>query len=128
MRIEGEDPWPVTSDHVTAGGPPDACCWCKAKLGQQHTPSCPVRSRTVVIDATIRLVCHVTEDRTPDEIEFGMNHGRWCADNILRDFDSLAAHGGCLCDFLTVRYVREATAEDEDKYGVHVRNDDRPGE
>lgn len=123
-----ENAWPVTESDTRPIGSPDACCYCKTKLGQQHTPSCPVRSRTVVIDATIRLVCHITEDRTPDEIEFGMNHSRWCAINILRDFDELAEHAnGCLCDFFTGRYVREATAEDEGKYGVHVRDDDKPG-
>ena len=128
MRIESDNPWPVTNDHITFGGPPDACCWCKAKLGQQHKPSCAVRQRTVVCAITIRLVRLVTEDWTPDEIEYGMNHARWCATNILDEFDRLAAHAehtasGCLCEFFTGCYVREATTEDEEKFGVWVERE-----
>lgn len=126
MRIEGDNPWPVTSDHITAGGSPDACCWCKARLGQQHRSSCVVRERTVVIDATIRLVRRVPENFSQDEIEFGMNQARWCANNILYELNSLAEHANCLCDFFTGLYVREATAEDEETFGVRVEQ--KPGQ
>ena len=126
MKIESDNPWPVVSDDIRPAGSPDACCYCKVRLGQQHKPGCVIRQRTVVVDVTIRLVRRVPEAFSSDEIEYGMNHARWCANSILYELDSLAEHADCLCDFFTGCYVREATAEDEETFGVWVEQ--KPGQ
>ena len=130
MKVEGDNPWPVMPDDIRPVGSPDACCYCKVRLGQQHKPGCVIRERTVVVDVTIRLVRRVPEAFSSHEIEYGMNRARWCATNILGELDRLAAHAehtasGCLCEFFTGHYVREATAEDEETFGVRAERKPR---
>lgn len=120
MKVTDDNLWLVADCDIRPAGPTDACFYCKAKIGQPHKPKCVIRERTVVVRAIIHLVRRVPEGWSSDKIEYGMNHTRWCANNILDELDSLAEHAGCICAFFEGRYVREATAKDEETFGVEI--------
>lgn len=114
--------WPVTEDDVPPAGKPGECFWCKAKIGLEHNPECVRRDRTIVVEVCIKLIKRVPESWEIQQIE---NHYsgriRNCAGNITVDIDNLQKHlGFCLCDVAEVKYIREATEEDEEFYGVSL--------
>lgn len=102
-------------------GKPDECFYCQRKLGEEHLSRCVLRSRTVVVRVTIEMVRQVPDDWTAEDIEFHINDSSWCADNIVDDLTRFTERGeGCLCRHLSAEYVREATAEDENTWGVRA--------
>lgn len=82
-----------------------------------------IRDRTVVVDYTFRVIRTVPEDWDEGSIEFHLNEGSWCADNAIRDLERMHPdHEGisnhrCSCDRFAGAFVREATEEDESRYG-----------
>jgi hypothetical protein len=60
----------------------------------------------------------VPEDWDRDMIEFGMNDGSGCSDNLLGEIMEAAERRDrldrCSCPVVTGKYVREATEEDEE--------------
>jgi hypothetical protein len=72
-----------------------------------------MRTRTVVISATIEYTVTVPEDWDVEQITFHWNEGSWCASNIITELEAVDSPEHCLCDRAKVAYVREATAEDE---------------
>jgi hypothetical protein len=113
--------WTVGQNDVD---PVSGVCYCQARLGEQHRENCVSRKRTVVIATTIEYVVPMPEHWTADSIEFHRNESSMCANVVKRELAALFEHvertGGCLCDRVEVKYVREATAEDEDACGVRV--------
>lgn len=71
---------------------------------------------------TIEILRAVPEDWEREDIEFHMNEGRWCANNIIPEIGDQAERTGCLCESFYAQYVREATSEDEARYVYHVAN------
>ena len=87
----------------------EKCCWCQAKLGEDHDVDCVCRKRTVKMRVVIDYVDEVPESWTREDIERHFNEGSWCAVNVLAEFE----HKSCLCDYATFKYIAEATADDE---------------
>jgi len=117
MRV---DSWKVTNDAVAPAGKPDECFCCNKKLGDEHKPDCVIRERTVVIDITFRMVRATPEDWDKEQIEFQLNNGRFCMDNILDELNDLSERLGCLCGVSEAELIREATPEDEKEYGISI--------
>jgi hypothetical protein len=117
MRI---DSWKVTRDVIRPLGKVGRCHYCDAELGTEHKFDCVVRQRTVIIDVTIRMLRVVPESWDSNQIEFQMNEGSWCFDNIFDKLETLSRHAGCICDFASGQFIREATIEDEAIYGVSI--------
>ena len=69
--------------------------------------------REVVIEATIQCVTDVLEDWDEKQINFYFNESRWCAVNIIAILDKGPS---CLCEFVTIKYVRDATDEDKEAW------------
>ncbi|PYE51536.1 hypothetical protein HUB98_05895 [Paenibacillus barcinonensis] len=113
--------WIVTEYAARPAGKPDRCFYCHSLIGESHTSECVIRSRTVVMDFTVRMVINVPEHWKDEDIEFRYNKGSWCADNLIEMI--VRGEGGCLCPHVEATFIREATPEDEEKWGL-VRVDD----
>lgn len=105
--------WIVTESAARPAGLSDECFYCNVKIGDEHAKGCVIRSRTVVLDVSIRMVTEVPEDWAVEDIDFRFQESSWCASNIVEDLERLAERRHCLCDSVEVAYMREATAQDE---------------
>jgi len=112
------DNWVVGDYGIRPLGDPNHCFYCGQRIGENHKEGCAIREKTVVLDCTIRIVMDVPEFWDVDQIEFHYNDGSWCADNLLNFIQNRNSNTGrCLCDCTTVKYVRDATNDDEDDWG-----------
>lgn len=102
---------------AAGAGRPDRCFYCPAAAGKEHAADCVCRVRTVVLRTTVEYVVAVPEAWTADDIESHRNESTSCVANI---FDFLSAREPCLCGKTDTRFVREATAEDEGRWGYGV--------
>ena len=87
------------------------------KVGEQHKPNCVIRKKTIVTRITIDFVDSVPENWDKDVIDFHYNDSSWCASNILNMLEE-RNNFRCLCDVASFEYLRDATEEDEEKWGV----------
>src|SRR5437016_5052286 len=107
----------VTPDDVTARSSDGTCFYCSATLGREHNKGCVVHTRTVIVEVTLRFLREVPDDWSEDQIEqhrnlSGHTDGDDCA---VCAFNTLNTLSGPM--FLRdLRFVREATAEDEKKF------------
>jgi len=108
--------WIVNNFSVRPAGKQDECFYCGEKVGSEHKQDCVIRSRTVVVDFTIRMVVDVPESWDKEDIEFKYNDGCWCADNLINLLDR--ENNGCLCPHVVAECIREATQEDEEYWGL----------
>jgi hypothetical protein len=102
-----------------------ACFYCRAPLGGVHWAGCVIRSRTVVCEFRVTLVRGVPEDWDERMVEFHMNDSSWCMNNLVREMDEVAVEDHCLCGQVEGKFLREATQEDEEQFGV-TRGKDEP--
>ena len=120
------------------------CFYCKVPVGAKHDSDCPIPQKTVVVDVTIRCTIAVPEWQTPEGIDFHFNEHTattniysklpyyverhdsiwWSsayqlenglAFNNLSEFEDNRIH---------VKYVREATPEDEAYDGIFADDPD----
>jgi len=116
------DNWTVGQEGIRQGGEPDRCFYCNQPIGSQHRADCVIRSRTVIIEARIKMLISVPESWDSDMVEFHRNEGSWCASNVVEELDDQAKRCGCLCNDAEFSFVREATDEDEAEYRYSVRS------
>ncbi|MHB0943353.1 hypothetical protein ACYCSU_17025 [Paenibacillus sp. ALE1] len=110
------DTWIVTKSSSRPAGKPDRCFYCSNLIGEEHKQDCVIRNKTVVMDFTIRLVVDVPEYWTEDDIEFKYNKGTWCADNLVQMITR--EDGRCLCPHVEAKFIRDATLDDEENWGL----------
>lgn len=128
------DDWTVlpNDEGIRPAGPPDACLYCRRRVGEEHGAECVIRDRTVMVAVTLELVIRVPESWDAEQVEFHRNDSSWCeanwADELAAAFDHLDATGSCPCGDIRTRYLREATAEDEEHWGVRSRRARRAGQ
>lgn len=96
-------------------GKPDECFYCNKKLGQEHTSDCVCRTRTVLLRYTFDVVEAFPATWTPEEIESSRNESTWCASSAI---ETLQRIPGCLCSHFKGQYIREATVNDEEAWGI----------
>ena len=109
--------WTVGKYGVRPAGKPDECFYCEAKVGEQHKPNCVIREKTIVTRMTIDFVDSVPESWDEDLIDFHYNDSSWCATNVLHRLEE-RSNFHCLCDVASFEYLRDATEEDEENWGV----------
>lgn len=111
---------------VRPNGKPTECFYCNAPVGEEHSVGCVIRSRTVVVRTTIEHVVVVPEDWDTSLIEFARNESSSCTDNIFVELDELTGRLNkadiCSCGMVDTTYVREATAEDEERSILFVKD------
>jgi hypothetical protein len=109
----------VSKEYSERPARPDGTCfYCSAPIGTEHKLGCVIRQKTVVIEMRITLCIDVPEDWTADNIEFHRNMGSWCTSNAIHEIEHAEEYRNCLCDDTRFLFLREATAEDEKRYGV----------
>lgn len=109
--------WTVGKYSIRPAGDPNKCCYCHAKVGEQHKEDCVVRSRTINMDFTIHVVMDVPESWDEDQINWHYNEGTWCTSNLLGILEDRENADMCLCDITEAKYISEATEEDEKRFG-----------
>lgn len=120
------DNWPVEDEGIRPAGESDRCFYCHEPKGGIHKPDCVVRQRTVVIKVSIDLVVTTTEDWGKELIEFKYNDGIYCMSNIVDNIVALRDRqreqdNGCLCDLAEVKFIREASREDEGRQLLFIK-------
>lgn len=119
--------WTVTADDdgIRPAGPDDECFYCRAKVGSEHETECVIREQTVVIELTIEVVVKMPESWSDDAIEFKYNESSSCKSGLIEDIMRMDKRmrpvGNCLCGAGQVRFVREATDDDEERYQTFVK-------
>lgn len=120
-----QDTFKVTFENgVRPAGKQNECFYCHKGIGHFHKEDCVCRRKTIVLDYTYRMVVTVPVDWDQSQIEFHRNEGSWCADNSLREllksFKYMKKRGYCQCGFdkFEMKFIREATEEDEENYGI----------
>ncbi len=116
------DIWLVDTFAVRPAGHPSKCFYCDQVLGQYHLKNCVIRSKTIVIKIEMELVVDMPEINDKDFIEFMYNgEGSYCQNNIIDLINETKERmNKCLCGFIDVSYVRDATEEDEETYQLFV--------
>ena len=118
--------WPVEEFGIRPAGKPTECFYCNEPKGGTHKPDCVIRERTVVVEVTIQMVVSKPENWSPDEIEFHFNESSSCLSNPVEQLvdlnERMIEAGDCLCGMIDVKYLREATASDENKQKLFVKD------
>jgi hypothetical protein len=117
VEIVRRKDWAITNHATRPAGKQGECFYCNNKLGEQHKPECVIKSKTIVADFTIRVVLDVPERWDKSAIENHYNHGSWCADNLIGVLER-KLQKECLCNNSRMKFVREATKEDEEEWIV----------
>ncbi|MCD7996468.1 MAG: hypothetical protein LUH21_04460 [Clostridiales bacterium] len=110
--------WTVSKESVRPAGKQDRCFYCGELLGEQHSKECIIRSKTVVVDFTVRTVLSVPENWDEKQINFHYNDGTWCADNLLDELNNRSDKCRYLCDITKAKFIKEADEKDEEDYGI----------
>ena len=108
----------VKDGDVRPARPDGTCFYCRTPLGQEHAEGCVIRTRTVLVKFEVTMCRQVPEDWDVHMINFHMNDGSWCASNLITILQELDAKKGCLCGRVKEEFIREATEEDEERFGV----------
>lgn len=99
---------------IRPAGPPDACFYCKAKVGDLHSEKCVSVTRKVRVRAVIEYEIDVPSHWGESDINFHRNEGSWCASNMLRELkaiDEVEDGPGCLCPLVEFKYIGESESK-----------------
>lgn len=95
------EPFPVvtTDDHgIRPAGRPDACFYCKSKVGEPHGPECVVIVKRVRVRYSFELEIDVPHYWGKEQLEFHRNESSWCASNALGELEkAFPEDGECPC-------------------------------
>lgn len=133
MSLESERFLVLDDDHgIRPAGSPDACFYCRRKVGKNHADDCV----TIVVDVAYEVllggesvgVYRTTEPAhwTTHDGEFQKNDGSWCASNILDtdlldvsletrarlealDGEDLDGEDRCLCSAVVMRELERGS-------------------
>lgn len=99
------------------------CFYCRAPLHTSHTFGCVIRSKTVMVEVTFQILKVVPEDWDKHMIEFSMNDSSSCCNNLVTNLSDQVERmdmkeGSCMCYHTKGKFLRDATQEDEDTFGV----------
>jgi len=110
--------WTVTESSTRPAGEPDRCFYCGRLLGEQHKDDCVIRSKTVVVNFTVRTVLSVPEHWDNEQVNFHYNDGTWCADNLISELSRRSEDVRCVCDITEAKSLGDAMQKDEEDYGL----------
>lgn len=115
----------VVVDDDTRNNKNGQCFYCPSKLGKPHGPECVIPLRSVVIRLEIEMVIDVPEFWDVGNLEFWMNEGSSCADNLVARIPD-PGKGRCLCNQVSGVYLREATEQDHEFLNFEPRGVAKP--
>lgn len=87
-------------DGIRPAGHPDACIYCKSKVGHTHGLDCVTITKRVRVRYTFELEIDVPYSSTDEQVEFHRGESSWCAQNALVELDRAFPEDGpnCPCD------------------------------
>jgi hypothetical protein len=91
--------------------PKDSCFYCHEPIGEFHKDDCVLVNKKVKVMAIVEYEIEVPNSWDKQQIEFSRNLGSWCADNMLDELYTLSQEEGCLCDFVTFKYLEDVGTE-----------------
>lgn len=103
--------WPVVAADdggIRPAGPPDACLYCKQRVGELHAPDCVTVKKRVRLRYIIEVDVDIPHAWDQNMIEFHRGGSSWCANNAI---DEIKAHapdddsGECLCERFKCEFV-----------------------
>lgn len=104
------------------------CFYCNAAVGKEHAANCVCREKTVVIKATFTLIVKKPQAWDSQDTNFHLNESSWCVDNLIKQMckklkiedkrQEAEGISSCFCNAFDGEYVRDATKEDEERYGI----------
>jgi hypothetical protein len=103
--------WPLVvpnDDGIRPAGPPDACFYCKNRVGEPHGLSCVVVQKRVRVTYTFTLEIDIPHNWEAKQFEFHRNAGSWCADNAIDELSAILEDDngpGCLCQTFKAKLV-----------------------
>lgn len=116
----------VKPSDIRLGRPDGTCFYCRAELGKEHAIGCVIRKRTIIVQVTFDLLLEVPENWNEYDIEFWMNEGSSCANNlhadIGRQINRMHGQHYCMCGLTHGKFIREATEQDEAKYTLPLND------
>jgi len=116
MNKSTNKPPTVTVDAVRPAGKQDHCFYCGQVIGDRHKEDCVLWERKVVVTVTFELLRDVPMYWDQSMIEFQMNDGTYCMDNVLDQLfreANIVGEGICYsCPRAKGKYLRDASAED----------------
>lgn len=97
-------------------GMPDRCFYCGEPVGAEHKTDCVCRVKVVMVEVTMTVPRVVPASWDAGMVDFHMNDGAWCADNITTDLNRYMEARGedspCLCNTFHSKFLRDATDDD----------------
>ena len=114
--------WIVGKEGVRPAGSPNHCFYCGCKVGTMHKTGCVIVKKTILMEMKVEILVTVPEDWDKDMCEFHKNESSWWASNIietLKEIDEVDPNG-CVCWATKFKFIREATKDDEENYGIYV--------
>jgi hypothetical protein len=109
-----EYPLVAPDDHgIRPAGPPDACFYCKAKVGQRHGPRCEAVRKKVWVRYSFELEVEVPRFWEKTDVEFWRNESSSCAINALRELTEFYTEDTCPCPWFNCEYIREMGEPEE---------------
>lgn len=109
--------WKVGEYAIRPAGEKDKCFYCGSEIGEEHNKGCVLREKTIVTRLVIDFVDSVPEHWDEEQINFHYNNSSWCASNVLSKLQN-RDDWRCLCDVSDFEYLRDATEDDEERWGI----------
>lgn len=110
-------------DSIRAAGPSDACFYCRAKVGTEHTIGCPCIKKLVRVRYSFELPIEFPFAWDDETARNYLNHSSWCASNALDELAEYDKRHGCLCDVFTAEVVGAAIAGPYSKVRQEAKGD-----
>src|SRR6266478_1069266 len=76
----GDSEWPlvaINDDGIRPAGDPDACFYCKSKVGKPHATDCVCIRKRVAVSYVVEIEIDVPHSWTADEIVESEDTGGW---------------------------------------------------
>lgn len=105
-------PFVVETDERPANKGSGVCFYCQQKIGTPHKYECVSLSKWVLVRMTAEIPMEMPLSWDKDRVEFKLNEGTWCADNIIDDLQGLVDKGLDLCTVTEFEYIRDGKVID----------------
>lgn len=94
-------------DGIRPAGDPDACLYCKSKVGEPHGVNCVAVHRKVKVRYTFEVEVEEPAGWDEDQIVSHKTESSWCANNALAELKEWIDKNPerCLCDGFDMEVV-----------------------
>jgi hypothetical protein len=90
----------VTAFAMRSASTKNRCFYCHQSIGDEHKNDCILLKKKHIIQVQIELEMDMPASWDKESIEFFLNEGSWCSDNITIYIEKVM-ETGCLCGITT---------------------------